>query len=363
MLEFMTGRKKIKRVTVFLLAALFAAAALSGCTKKEEQPTQIVFTTDFSDDEIFRIDSLNCTVPEANIYMYTAEDQYTDVFGSEIWNTDIRGSMLLDELKDVTLARLAQIKAMALLAASRSIELDEAEEQKVHDAAEKYISGLDPTCIAKLAISQETVEKMYRDYALAEKVYDSITANVNPEISDDEARTIKVKHILIKTYESDEEGNKTAFGTERKNAAFQKAVSIRKEAVSEGADFDALIEKYSDDNTSEYVFGKGTMPEKFEEAAFELGTDEISDVVQTDYGFHIIKCISTFDRDETDANKQRLLKQRKKEAFNATYEEFIKTLHSNLNSKLWDSLDFHVDDEIRTTNFFDVYNEVFNAAG
>ncbi len=345
------------------MAGLIAVSNLSGCAKKDEEPTQIVLTTDFSEDEIFRIDNLNCTVPEANIYMYTAEDQYTDVFGKEIWNTDIRGSMLLDELKDVTLARLAQIKAMALLAASRSVELDEEETAKVHEAAQKYIAGLDPMCIAKLAISEEKVEQMYRDYALADKVYDSITANVNPEISDDEARTIKVKHILIKTYESDEEGNKTIFGTDRRNAAFEKAVAIRKEAVAEGADFEALIDKYSEDTTAEYVFGKGTMPEKFEEAAFQLGTDEISDVVQTDYGFHIIKCISTFDRDETDANKQRILKQRKKEAFNATYEEFIKTLHSNLNNKLWDSLDFSIDDEIKTTNFFDVYNEVFNAAG
>lgn len=363
MFKSVLSRKKINKLIPFFMAGLIAVSNLSGCAKKEEEPTQIVFTTDFSDDEIFRIDNLNCTVPEANIYMYTAEDQYTGVFGKEIWNTDIRDAMLLDKLKEVTLARLAQIKAMALLAASRSIELDEEENGKVQEAAQKYMAGLDPMSIAKLSISEETVEQMYRDYALAEKVYESITANVNPEISDDEARTIKVKHILIKTYESDEEGHKTIFSTERKNSAFEKAVSIRKEAVAEGADFDALIDKYSEDTTSEYVFGKGTMPEKFEEAAFQLGTDEISDVVQTDYGFHIIKCISTFDRDETDANKQRILKQRKKEAFNATYEEFIKTLHSNLNSKLWDSLDFAIDDEITTTNFFDIYNEVFNAAG
>lgn len=363
MFKMITGHKKIKTVSACALVFLMATLVTSGCAGAEEEATQIVFTTDFTDNEIFRIDNLNCTVPEANIYMYTAEDQYTDVFGREIWDTDIKDAMLLDELKDVTLARLAQIKAMKLLAESRSIELDEEESEKVKEAAGKYIAGLNPASIAKLAISEETVEKMYGDYALAEKVYDSITANVNPEISDDEARTIKVRHILIKTYEADEDGKKTVFDTDRKNAAFQKAVAIRKEAVAEDADFDALIDKYSEDTTAEYTFGKGTMPENFEKAAFELGTDEISDVVQTDYGFHIIKCISTFDRDETDANKVRILKQRKKEAFNATYESFIKTLHSNLNQELWDSMDFSVDDEITTTNFFDIYNEVFEGNG
>ena len=354
---------KLKKAAVLVLCGLMSAALLSSCAQKEEETTQIVFTTDFTDNEIFRIDNLNCTVPEANIYMYTSEDQYTGVFGKEIWDTSLKDSKLLDELKDVTLARLAQIKAMTLLAQSRAIELDEEEQEKVKEAAGKYIAGLDPASIAKLAISEEIVERMYGDYALAEKIYDNITANVNPEISDDEARTIKVRHILIKTYEADEEGNKTIFGTDRKNAAFQKAVAIRKEAMEEGADFDALIDKYSEDTTAEYTFGKGMMPENFEKAAFELGTDEISDVVQTDYGFHIIKCISTFDRDETDANKVRILKQRKKEAFNATYENFIKTLHSNLNEELWENLDFEIDDAITTTDFFDVYNEVFKANG
>ncbi len=57
------------------------------------------------------------------------------------------------------------------------------------------------------------------------------------------------------------------------------------------------------------------------------------------------------------------MKQRKKEAFNQTYEEYIKTLHSKLNSKLWDSLGFPVDEEINTTDFFEIYNQVFGARG
>ena len=60
-----------------------------------------------------------------------------------------------------------------------------------------------------------------------------------------------------------------------------------------GDDFDSLIEEYNEDMSSTYTFGKGTMPEAFEKAAFNLDTDEISGLVETEYGYHIIKCVST----------------------------------------------------------------------
>ena len=80
---------------------------------------------------------------------------------------------------------------------------------------------------------------------------------------------------------------------------------MREEAVS-GEAFESLIEKYSDAAESTLSFGKGEQEAAFEEAAFNLGTDEISGVVETSEGYEIIKCISTFNREETDRNKEKI---------------------------------------------------------
>ncbi len=344
------------------MSVALCSTLLTGCGDKSDA-TEIVLTTDFNDDEIFRIDSQSCTVPEVNIYMYTSKDQYQNIFGSEIWEQDLGGTTLMDELKDITLARLAQIKAMNLLGEERQIELSDSEKEKAKEAAKEFMAGLDPSAIALLGVNEELVENMYAQYLMAEKVYDDITADVNPEISDDEARTIKVKQILLKTYEEDENGNRTEFDTDRRNEVYKKALKIHSKAMAEDADFDALINEYNQGDEWEYTFGKGDMPQAYEEAAFNLDKDEISNVVQTDYGYHIIKCISNFDKDETDANKARIVAKRKKEAFSKVYEDFIRTLHSSLNEELWDKLEFEVKDEIETVNFFDVYNSVFKSKG
>lgn len=77
-------------------------------------------------------------------------------------------------------------------------------------------------------------------------------------------------------------------------AARQKAEDVLKRARA-GEDFAALAKEFSDDPGSKTQggdlgwFGRGQMIKEFEDAAFNLKDNQISDVVETKYGFHIIK--------------------------------------------------------------------------
>ena len=347
--------KKFMKIYRALLIIVLCVLFLSGC-ERAKKDTQVVFTRDFEADEVFRIDRLSCRIPEINVYMRTSLDQYESVFGEQIWDRDIQGESLQQLLKDTILSRLAQIKVMKLLAVSRGLELSEEEDKEIADMADEFLGSLKEEEIAELGVDRDIIINMYSEYFLANKVYEDVTKDVNPEISDDEARIIKVKHILIKNYDIDWNGNKRPLSISANKAARKKIQDI-KDMLDAGEDFDKLAEKYNEDDETNYSFGKNTMPRAFEDAAFDLAKDEISDIVETDYGYHIIKCVSTFDRDETDANKLKILQQRKNDAFNQVYGEFVATLYSNFNEKLWDSMDFQGASEVTTTNFFDIYNE------
>ena len=354
------GKKRIGIIAaiVIVVAALGTGGFFAVRYFLSDDSPDIVLTTGFEEDEIFRINALGCRLSEANVYMKASEDKYSAAFGSEIWSKDLGGITLEDELKSTTLARLAQIKAMNLLAEQRAVSLDDNENALVKKAAKQYYSGLPDESIKSLGVSQELIEQMYREYAIAQKVYVDVTKDINPEISDDEARTISVKQILIKTYTVDSTGARRDFNDSEKESAYARAVEALGK-IKDGADFDSMIEKYNEGTESQYTFGKGTMPEAFENAAFNLDSDEVSDIVQTEYGYHIIKCVSNFDREETDNNKVRIVKQRKKEAFSKVYDEFVKKLHTNLNDKVWENVNFANNVSANTSGFFDVYNSVF----
>ncbi|MBI3120551.1 MAG: peptidylprolyl isomerase [Candidatus Kerfeldbacteria bacterium] len=67
-----------------------------------------------------------------------------------------------------------------------------------------------------------------------------------------------------------------------------------KERINNGEDFATLAEETSEDSSASLggdlgFFGKGQMVQSFEDAAFTLNPGDVSDIVQTEFGFHLIK--------------------------------------------------------------------------
>ena len=353
-------RNKIYFWKAFMLLGMLAVT-MCGCQNKGEEKkegTKIVLTTGFEEDEIFRIEKSSCKISEIMIYLMNTKNQYEEIFGKEIWNTSHDGVTLEANIKETVLAKLAKIKAMNLLAQQEGIVLDEGEKSRVMKASEEYYKSLNEVEIAGFQVTQEQIYTMYEEYALADKVYEHLITDINPEISDDEARTITVQHVLIKTYSLNEEGEKVSYTEQAKREAYERASKVW-QLAKKGEDFSGLIAEYSEDSSPSYSFGKGSLDTAFEEAAFNLGTDEISNIVESASGYHIIKCISTFDREETDRNKIKIVEQRRKEVFEEEYTKFVNGLTKNLNTKLWEKVGFLEDEAIETSNFFETFHKYF----
>lgn len=98
---------------------------------------------------------------------------------------------------------------------------------------------------------------------------------------------VRASHILLKTEGKDEAAVRT------------KAEALLAQAKAPGADFAALAKANSEDEGSAVnggdlnYFGRGQMVPEFEQAAFGLKAGEISALVKTTFGFHIIKVIDS----------------------------------------------------------------------
>ena len=93
---------------------------------------------------------------------------------------------------------------------------------------------------------------------------------------------IRASHILLKT------------GPGKDAAAIRKQAEALLAKAKGGADFAALAKQHSEDTSKDAggdldYFGRGGMVKPFEDAAWALKPGEISGIVETEYGFHIIK--------------------------------------------------------------------------
>ena len=121
---------------------------------------------------------------------------------------------------------------------------------------------------AKIAVPAADIERAYNS---------GIEQYSTPE-------QVRASHILLKTEGKDDAAVKA------------KAEEVLKQAKA-GDDFAALAKKYSEDEPSAKnggdldYFGKGRMVPEFDQAAFTMEPGAISDLVKTQYGYHVIKVV------------------------------------------------------------------------
>lgn len=175
---------------------------------------------------------------------------------------------------------------------TKRIDDDIKKEEKQYGGKDQFESMLKQQGMTLDDYKEQKRLSAYQKQLLNDKVKVS-----DKEIKDD---TKKASHILIKVKsDSDKEGL-----SDKKAKA--KAEKIQKEVEKNPNKFDDIAKKESMDSASAKKDGslgyviKGQMVDKFDKALFKLKEGQISDIVKTEYGYHIIKA----DK-EDDFNKQK----------------------------------------------------------
>ncbi|SDB03675.1 foldase protein PrsA [Butyrivibrio sp. INlla16] len=357
--NFMKNRiYRIRKTAVAIAMAAAMTFSLTGCAALDN--TRVVFTTGFKENELFRIEDKSCLESEFLVYLYNSQKTYEKGFGSEIWNVNIGDGSMESYVKDKCLVAISQVKAMNLLALEKGIELTESEISNAAVAASEYLSSLSDDEKKMMGdIDEETLTAMYTEYATADKLYNYIIRDINPEISDDEARTITVEQIVLNTWKLDSKGDKIPLEGSEKETVRNTALQIQRE-LGEGTDFSVLMEKYNEAEEGTVSIGKGDVDSEIETAAFNLDNGEISGVIEAQDSYVILKCISTFNREETEANKVRIVEERKREVFGQQYDAFASDLSKILNQGLYDKIHIAEISDGSGSDFFDIYRKHFS---
>ena len=199
------------------------------------------------------------------------------------------GTQEYQSLQTQAVAFLVQRQEYAREADKLGVKITDAQiQKKVDDVKKQYFGGDQKKFEAGLKAQSYTLEALREDaraQLVSEGIYKDITGDV--KVSDAEAQQYyddnidrykvaesrEVRHILVKTKD--------------------EADALHEQLVN-GASFATLakeksLDPGSKDQGGKLTVSKGQTVEAFDKAAFSLDTNEISDPVKTQYGYHIIQ--------------------------------------------------------------------------
>ena len=287
-----------KRWAMGMTACVCALSmALTGCQIGNKD---IVVSGTLSSRQVFTLDKSACSLKEAKVYLANYQNIYGTAYTIDLWQHDFGDASLLDYVKDITLEELTRVYTMDLLAQSQEVTLSEDETAKVAEAAKEYYASLSEDETAYMDVAEADIAEYYMHYALAQKLYHSLTNGVNEEVSDDEARVMEIMQIYV-----------------------------------------------TDEDRAHEV----------EEVAFQLDDNAVSGMIAAGNGYYFIKCLNKYNEELTEANKSNIVEKREKEAFDDVYNEFVASLSSRLNTDLWDGIELTTDGSIQTNSFFAVFEK------
>ena len=223
-----------------------------------------------------------------------------------------RGAAVSDQAIDEQLAKIKKRFASdeAFKEKLAQMQISEADVRKqirrgiaIRELMNKEI--IDPT-----VVTEEETKKVYED---------------NPQRFK-EAEQVKASHIIIRVKPSDDEKTKAE--------ARQKIEAVQKK-VKAGEDFAALAREYSDGpsgaNGGELgFFQRGQMVPAFEDVAFAMEVNQVSDIVETRFGYHLIK---VYDKKperipEYEEVKEKISQQLRKQKIEKAASRFVGDLRA-----------------------------------
>ncbi len=280
--------KKLKR-NIFIVGAVVVVLVISA----------LVYFFVFYNKTVAVADGIKVNQKEVDVYMNFLKTQDT---GGELPTDE-------EELKSLEANIIDSLIVMKLLdnyAGENDIEVTSEEiDEQMQTASANYPSEEDfENDLKSMGISKKFLEDYLRSQLSSSKIYNTVTADAS--VTDDEVRQyyddnkstqflvparVEASHILAMFPWIKDGSEETQEGRDETLAK----IEIVQEKLREGEDFADLANQYSDDTTSAENGGElgfiseGQMVEEFDKALFALDVGEVSGIVETEYGFHIIK--------------------------------------------------------------------------
>ena len=297
------NKESLKKVAACVSAAALSVSMLTACGNQKTPELAEGAVTSLSDEETqkvaLKVNDTEISAGELQYYIYNAammtiyniDKNFNGDLTNFDWDQKVDGKPIEEAILNTAIDNAAADCVTIEKGKENGISLSDDEMSQVETSISSYISQngeeMFNLSMNSMAINgADDYIKLYSQIVGAQKSDEDIQNNFDKYAPDKDKlkkyksdKKVTVQHILIQNNSEKQENPEEAI-----NSVLERAKA--------GEDFVALMNEFNEDpgeTEAGYTFGPGEMVKEFEDAAFALDYDQISDVVKSDYGYHIIK--------------------------------------------------------------------------
>lgn len=329
---------RARKLLPLLMAAVLGVSALSGCGNSIDAGK----TGATLDGQEISLGFMNFmaryqqAIYDGNFASMFGQDQ--DIWGQNFFEEDV------DSETSVKKSVADSIEEYYLLEKHMSdykVEITDEELSAMDAAAEKFMEDNTKSAINQLGATKDYVKEMLRLTTIQSKMRNAIHAEVDTEVSDEEAAQKKISYVQAAINSTtDEEGNKVDYTDEEKAENKQKIETFQKsakddfEGAAETAGYTASTATFGDNDESY------TLDDSVIEAAKKLKEGEISEVITTDDNYYVVRLDSMFDEEATENKKNSIVTDRKNDHYTEVCDKYKEGVKYEINEEEWAKVKF-----------------------
>ena len=320
-------KEMVKRTAVVTLAGVMAAGMLTGCGSKTLDGTKTVATIDGTE------------IPLGIVSLYARQQQeqttamYLSFMGSadNIWDTsDDSGETYGEQAVDSSLKAVELMYLLKEKAADYNVEITDDEETAIADAASQFMSDNSEETIKELGVTEDQVKTLLELRTIQQKIHDSIVAEGNITVSDDEANQSSFTYVSISTsgddITDDEKAEKKEQAQEILDKMKEDPTADMSEVAKEVDDSYSAVQgnftaKENDDDEDE---DSSAYPEEVLTVLRGLTEGEVaSDIIETDTGYYVVRLDKVLDEDATASKRESLQSSKEEDYYTETTDGWL----------------------------------------
>ena len=322
-----------KKAAALVIVAIMTMTSLVGCIGVDD--SKVVATV--GDNKI--------TAGLANFYMRLSqssiESTYASYYGEDFWSMELEEGVTFEEnMKESAMETLQELYLLQDHMGEYEVSLSEDELAAIDAAAESFVKANKDDVKELVSGGKDTVVEYLTLITIANKMSEAMIADVDREVSDEEAAQKKMSYVAFDKVVTAEDGSTTKLTDDEVAVVKQDAEAFLAAAKDNGniTEYATSVSKEATDLT--FDAESTALDEAVITAADALEEGAFAEMIETENAYYVLQLVSTLDREATDAEKENIVAERENARYTELVDQWREETKIEVNDKVWDKLSF-----------------------